>query len=86
MATAGAAYKRMLKSDDLFIWVINNIHSEGPSCVDIPATVIAVLKNTINMVPDVVLHRISDVRVFSTAHLIMKGREIGVLFDFVALN
>ncbi len=45
-SAAAAANKRVHQCDDLFIIFINNIHYEGATWIDMPATIIIVLKNT----------------------------------------
>lgn len=65
--TEAAANKWVHQSDDLFIRFINNIHYEGTSLIEMPATIITVLKNTKKNVPDVILDLISVVGLYSTA-------------------
>lgn len=80
-SAAAAANKRVHQSDDLFIIFINNIHYEGATWIDMPATIIIVLKNTKKNIPDVILHLISVVSLYFTANCKnLKGRKLECCF------
>lgn len=86
LMTEAAANKWVHQSDDLFIRFINNIHYEGTSLIEMPATIITVLKNTKKNVPDVILDLISVVGLYSTADFVKTFIRMRFFVDKQLIN